>query len=137
MLCLCMKKPIDKNYDTIRDYMIAMEAYVRFLEGEPEYVEPLDIIYFKGAIVEDDESCFEATINTEDDSQYGFSITYTDKRMVKERRKEKYWNNELFFNGLLESNSFSLASLEENKLSIRSHNMLVEFLKELKGLEWF
>jgi hypothetical protein len=129
-----MKKPIDRNFDSIRDYMIAMEAYVRYLEGESEEVEPVDIIYFKGALVEDDEASFEATINVEDDSQYGFSIRYTDKRTPK---KVKYWDNDRFFNGLLESDEISLASLEENELSIRSHNMLIGFLKELKGLGWF
>ena len=34
-----MKKPIDKDFDNIRDYMIAVEAYVKFLEEKVNDVE--------------------------------------------------------------------------------------------------
>jgi hypothetical protein len=34
-----MKRPIDKDFDTIRDYMIEMEAYVKFLEEKVNVVE--------------------------------------------------------------------------------------------------
>jgi hypothetical protein len=34
-----MKKPIDKDFDNIRDYMIEMEAYVKFLEETVNDVE--------------------------------------------------------------------------------------------------
>jgi hypothetical protein len=34
-----MKKPIDKDFDTIRDYMIEMEAYVKFLEEKVNELE--------------------------------------------------------------------------------------------------
>jgi hypothetical protein len=34
-----MKKPIDKDFDNIRDYMIEMEAYVKFLEEKVNVVE--------------------------------------------------------------------------------------------------
>lgn len=129
-----MKKPIDTDYTSIRDYMIAMESYVRYLEGKPNYVEPVDIVYFSGAVVETDEACFEATINTEDGRQYGFGITYTDKR---EAKKVEYWDNDVFFNGVLERNADSLGSLRKSKLSPHTHAVLVGFLEELKGLGWF
>ena len=34
-----MKRPIDKDFDTIREYMVAMEAYVKFLEGEVDGID--------------------------------------------------------------------------------------------------
>tara|TARA_R110002096_G_scaffold176425_2_gene352643 strand:- start:356 stop:517 length:162 start_codon:yes stop_codon:yes gene_type:complete len=34
-----MKKPIDKDFDSIRDYMIAVEAYVKFLEEKVNELE--------------------------------------------------------------------------------------------------
>jgi hypothetical protein len=34
-----MKKPIDKDFDNIRDYMIAVEAYVKFLEEKVNELE--------------------------------------------------------------------------------------------------
>tara|TARA_R110000850_G_scaffold275955_1_gene416422 strand:+ start:11865 stop:12011 length:147 start_codon:yes stop_codon:yes gene_type:complete len=34
-----MKKPIDKDFDSIRDYMIEMEAYVKFLEEKVNDLE--------------------------------------------------------------------------------------------------
>jgi hypothetical protein len=138
-----MKKPIDKDFDNIRDYMIEMEAYVKFLEEtvndveekvnelsvNVKVIEPLDITYFKGAVVEDDESCFQATMNVEGGRAYGFSVTYTDKRIALNYQKVEIWDDPVFFNMTLQGHKVDVLSLWGNYL-------FRDFLKELARLGW-
>ena len=137
-----MKRPIDKDFDTIREYMVAMEAYVKFLEGEVDGIDDkitIEPIYFKGAIVEDEQASFEAVVLTEGDTILNdtLTITYTDKRMERAKQKEQYWDNSGFFNGLLEGDDESELSLAGDKLSPKTYRMLIDFLKLLKGLGCF
>jgi hypothetical protein len=134
-----MKRPIDTDYSSIRDYMIAMESYMDFLEKSSllDNFEPVDIVYFSGAVVETDEACFEASVHEKDGEKFGFSVEYTDKRAPRDTWENEYWDNENFFNGILERNADSLGSLRESKLSAHTHAVLVGFLEELKGLGWF
>lgn len=106
--------------------------YVR--EEQPEK-EDLELNHYLGAVWEDDYACFDFSIlSDEQSSNLGyFSVKYTDKTVNP--FKDHYWDNEVWFNGLLEGNPESLKELGDLKVSSRF--AFITLLTKLKKLKWF
>ena len=75
-------------------------------------IEDFDITKYKGAVYETDDYCWEATkIYKDDGTLYsGLDIKFTDKANSEIIR---YWDNDLWMRGVLESNPESLEEARE------------------------
>jgi len=97
-------------------------------------IEEIDPIYYLGAVLENEAYCFDANVLVEDGEflRDTFSVRFKDKKA----QIEEFWDNVLFFNGLLNDDAISWAGLEE-AVVVGHRAYFMEFLRELKGKEWF
>jgi len=126
-----MKRPIDIDFDTIREYMVAMEAYVEYLESKKE---PLDVIYYQGALVEDDEYCFDAHVLLKNGNIWEgtMSVEFKDKK----KDLTEHWDNEMYFRNVVFEDEYVLRQLSKS-LNHSGQAMFIDFLEELEDKGWF
>ena len=94
--------------------------------------------YFLGAVIEDDEYCFEASVLLSKDKirEGTLSVKYIDKR-TKEK-EEDYWDNVRFLEGVLKRNREQINVLVNSiKLSAETIEDLISFLEDLEKKNWF
>jgi len=103
--------------------------YVR--ETDPVEIDP---IYYLGAVFENEAYCFDATVLVEDGEflRDTFSVKFKNKRT----QIEEFWDNNNFFDGLLNDDAISWASFEDSVV-VGHRAFFMEFLRELKSKEWF
>lgn len=115
--------------------------YIREDAVKEAAIEVKDVTWFNGAVYENDEICFEATILTkEDGSEYSKhsepSIQYTDKTVDRDKRKDDYIDNPVYLLGLVEDDPESLSDVK-TYLNPRQIAHLKAFINILIEKGWF
>lgn len=87
---------------------------VWYVKEEKQQPKIDKIIYFKGAVFENEDYVWKATkIEKEDGSFFdGLDIEFTDKR--EKPWKEEHWDNDNWFKGILDNNPDSMEYAKES-----------------------
>lgn len=87
--------------------------YVKEEEKQPD-IDKKNIIYFKGAVLENEDYAWKATKIQKDDGSFydGLDIEFIDKR--KKPWKEEHWDNDNWFKGILDNNPDSMKEAKES-----------------------
>ena len=102
--------------------------------------EHVDLTFLEECVYEVSSYCFVASRlkkNETNDFYKDITITLTDKRSGnRDTWKEKEWDNNSWFNGILEGNSDSILVLDETDLCKNGKTHFKLFLIELRERGW-
>lgn len=102
--------------------------------------EPVDLTFSEECVYEVSSYCFVASRlkkNETNDFYKDITITLTDKRSNDpDTWKEKQWDNNSWFNGILEGNSDSILVLDGTNLCKNGKMHFKAFLSKLQEEEW-
>jgi hypothetical protein len=103
--------------------------------------EELDLTFSEECVYETDKYCFVASrIRQEDSDEFypDITITFTDKRSGdRDTWKEEFWDNNNWFKGIIEENSESIKSLNnETELCSQGKRQFKAFLDRLVEEGW-
>ena len=103
--------------------------------------EEMDLTFSEECVYETDKYCFTASrIRRDGDNEFypGIAIEFTDKRSGdRDMWKEEYWNNNNWFEGIIEGKAESIVSLdEETDLCSQGKRQFKGFLNRLVEDGW-